>query len=141
MTLALLIEPELTAIILTLILPLPLRAGSRLKQLLTLTRFIALRTAVLEGFLGPLLLLELPIGEEIGDLDLVRPPRRFLNKAFASEDFAFGFLDVLERDAVRGFDLVVELLLARLLDRLFDRLLDRFFARLLDLDLERALRF
>ena len=70
--------------------------------------------------------------EAIGDLDLEPPPRRFLNKAFASEDFCF--LRV-ERDEVRDFGLLLERLLLRDLERLLLRDLERLLLR----DLERLL--
>ena len=126
------IEPELTAIILTLILPLPFKDGSLPIQPLKLTLFIALTISRFEGFFGPLFLVELTIGEGTVGLDLERPPRRLLSRAFASDD-ALGFgLDRVELDDGRDLSLLLRLLV-RLLVRLLARLLARLFARLLAL--------
>ena len=97
-TRAVLIAPELTATIRTLILPFPFNEGSLPKHPLRLTFLIAETIDFFEGFFGPLFFGFPPpviAFKLLPRLEPLRPPLRLLSKADAS-DF-FGELERLLR--------------------------------------------
>ena len=113
------IAPELTATIFTLILPLPLSEGSRVRHLLRLTLRIALTIDLFAGRFGPVFLAGLlPRFKVLLGDDL---PRRIpLSKLVAADPFDFDEerdLDV--GDFLRLFDARVVLRLSRRLTRRF----------------------
>ena len=111
-TLALVIAPELTALILTLIEPFPLSEGSLLTHRLTLTLFIADTIAFLGGFLGRLDDGAGFLSRTLNELELDRflDPRIPLSKSSAALlllpvldrfGLALGFVREAVRDDVR----------------------------------------
>ena len=100
--------PELTATILTLMLPLPLSDGSRVRHLLSFTLRIAPTIAFFEGRLGPLFLAgALPKGSVLLDGDL--PRRMLFNKLDASPPLDFDGVRAGEDEVLRLRDVAVVL--------------------------------